>query len=414
MMRPSSARGFTLIEVMMSVALVSVVILAAILVLLDQERLFRVNADQRDIDESARAATDALNFAIGNAGYGMDPNLAFDFQYYKCQDNADGTGKIKTAACVAGTRESTTKPDELVVYSRDPSYRVWLDSSGAYTGHVWRTAGATASTLTLANNTVNYAFAQGQILLVSCPGGQTYTYVTVGTSVAAGTTTLTLETTPSDPFHQQSALPTNGCFGSGAYVFLINRQRFFIAAYPDHPYLMMDPGIDLNGDGTIDAKDVVPVAPNVEDIQFGYQMNTTVEPQDGVLFDGSAESVTTPPADGNQATPCADITVPYYAARCFFERPSNDPARLTNNPANITNVRIAMSIRSDRADPNLRNSQKNKTIPALFDRAQVDITTTAFNGEYSSVSRWNAGYRRSIVRLAVGTPNLASRGLFLW
>ena len=412
-MRPSSARGFTLIEVMMSVALVSVVILAAILVLLDQERLFRVNADQRDIDESARLATDVLNTAIGNAGYGMDPNLAIDFQYYKCQDNADGSGKIKTAACTAGTRESTTKPDELVVYSRDPSYRVWLDSSGAYTGHVWRTAGATAGSVTLANNTVNYMFAQGQILLVSCPGGQTYTYVTVGTTASAGATALSLETTPSDPFHQQSALTTNACFSAGAYVFLINRQRFFIAPYADHPYLMMDPGIDLNGDGTIDAKDVVPVAPNVEDIQFAYQINTTVEPGDGVSFDAATDAATAP-QDGNQATPCPDITVPYYAGRCFFERSSNDPARITNNPANITNVRIAMSIRSDRADPNLRNSGKNKTIPALFDRNAVDITTTAFNSEYSVVSAVNSGYRRSLIRLAVGTPNLQSRGLFLW
>ena len=71
--------GFTLIEVLVSVAILAFVVAGISQVLIKQSQASSVQAGQRDLEESGRLALIELGRAIRLAGYGIDPTAAFDF-----------------------------------------------------------------------------------------------------------------------------------------------------------------------------------------------------------------------------------------------------------------------------------------------------------------------------------------------
>ncbi|HET9752695.1 MAG TPA: type II secretion system protein, partial [Myxococcales bacterium] len=81
MTRPQS-RGFTLVELLVSVAILSVVMAGISGVLIKQSQASAVQSAQRDLEESARLALLELASAVRMAGYGIDPPAAFDFARY--------------------------------------------------------------------------------------------------------------------------------------------------------------------------------------------------------------------------------------------------------------------------------------------------------------------------------------------
>jgi prepilin-type N-terminal cleavage/methylation domain-containing protein len=291
-------RGFTLIEVLISMAISLVGIAAALAVLATQNASFTRQAGLGSAVTESQFALDALENAVRMAGTGIDPQMGFDFDFYKCVLPGGALSMTDSAGCTTATRDSASQPDEMVVAYRDPAYatsapadaRAGCNAGNASTfiGKVWGVTAATASSVTLVLKPGDTIY-RGQVLQIVCNDGITYTYGTVSSAksavassaVACSATTLNLYTAGinvRDPFNQPGVL-TNGCFSTGgansARAYAVRRNRFFIRrdlsnpAQPQ-PYLMLDQGLDLNDDGTLTDADLVPLAVDVLDMQVAY------------------------------------------------------------------------------------------------------------------------------------------------
>lgn len=439
-MRRARPSGFTLIELMIAGALLSVVVLAISIVVTQQSKLFRNNENLRYVDENARIAQTTLIHSLRQAGFGMDPELAIDFSNYTCDLAASGIGK--TTACTSATRESATSADELVTYHRNPDYQVATAAGGVPNGQSWLVAPAgtpaSGTTIMLSAGTPT-PLRKGQILLVACPSATIYTYVTLASSGMAGGPTpdvLNLDATKTDAFHHNDYIALYDCLrSSAATVFRIDRERFFIANYGNgHPYLMLDTGTDVDNSGTIDDKDLIPVAADIVDMQIAYafaqdpgvtgQFARAAQPaidsagnNNWVLYDVASESAFTAPAVtsyGGSQVGCKDVVPPYYKSICMYERRRLDPIRYTNNPANIVAVQVGLVARTEIPDPDLRKTNINPQIPALFDRPAVAATSaTSLNGSCTATANCS-GFTYDTLHFSENTPNMGSRALFLW
>ena len=272
-------RGVTLVELMVGLAVVSVVLAMAGTALVSTMQVVNRGARQRGSQSQARAAAAFVERSLRMAGLGIDPALAFDFSVYRgLGASCASPGRVPPSADCQ--RDFADRPDELVFYARDPAY--WGSIADAATeGRAWTVAAADAAgstlTLTLHGGEV---LLPGQILQVVCSGGAKVAYVTNQTRVnnpARGTVQLLGLglTAAGDPFHQPGAL-ADPCFGDGtARAFAVDRFRFHVASYPDGaeqvPYLMLDTGLDRTGAGVGDPGNEIPIAEGIEDFQVVYE-----------------------------------------------------------------------------------------------------------------------------------------------
>jgi hypothetical protein len=263
-------------------------------------------------------ALDVLERAIRLAGTGIDPQLAFDFDSYRCQfPGVAGVGMTESANCGNGVRDARNAPDELVLAYRDPAYsvaattadtRAGCDAGNAKTfvGKVWGVTAATNSSVSLVLKPGD-TILPGQVLQIVCIDGLSYTYATASNSVsvlptaaACSTLTVTLYTNANarDPYNQPGFLST-ACFSAGgvqsARAYAVRRNRFFIRrdlnGPAPHTYLMLDQGLDLNSPAGLGDEDLLPVAADIEDLQVAYATE-----QPGIL------ALSTPPTGWVQGT----------------------------------------------------------------------------------------------------------------
>lgn len=295
-------RGLTLIELMVSTAILAIVMVAATGALLAQNKSYVRTQGSREAREQGAVALDALERAIRMAGYGIDPQLAFDFDYYDCRLGSAGSSFTGATQCSALKRDSAAQSDELVVNFRDPRYNVnatgGCAGSPTLLGNVWRVTAASASGPSVSLEMRDGDdIRRGQVLQIICQDVSTYTYVTVAsapTPSACGGTKISLEGTITTALGGPSSIPwsrpdllAQTCFGAGtARAFKVSRQRFFIqrvlaganGAF-SRPYLMLDQGLDLAGagsaipDGSLDDNDLLPVASDIEDLQIAYVLD---------------------------------------------------------------------------------------------------------------------------------------------
>ena len=323
---PPGRRGVTLVELLVSAAILSIVLMAATGVLLAQNAQYVRASGQREAREQGMAALEALQRAVRLAGFGMDPHLAFDFDHYNCNLGSAGGGIPQSARCAAAQRDGFDQADELVLYYRDPNYRTsppppplppaGCPGSPGITGNAWRVLAATTASIALEMRAGQQIF-RGQILQVICQDSATYTYVTVSAPSPVinncANVTLNLEgplTTngPTGAVTSPFSLPgllSNPCFANGnARAFLVSRNRFFVyqdaSRQPARPFLMLDQGLDISGaggvpDGQLTEFDLVPIASDIEDLQVSYVLD-----QVGILQSGAAITQATYFLDDNQ------------------------------------------------------------------------------------------------------------------
>jgi type IV pilus assembly protein PilW len=164
------------------------------------------------------------------------------------------------------------------------------------------------------------------------------------------------------------------------------------------PWLMLDRGLDLNGDGSNpwaarDDGDLLPVASNIEDLQVAYVMNRNAG---GGATDSNANFVLgDDPAIATPEEPDPTAQAPGYSTV------SNATTRQTLHPANIQAVRISMVIRSAQADK-ARPGQPGDPLPLLENSTRV-LTATEV-----------ASFRRFRISAVVPIRNLMSRGMFVF
>jgi type IV pilus assembly protein PilW len=360
----SGTSGFTLLELMTGMAVSSVVLLAVAGAVIGQSRAYEVNLRTREAVGSARRGLAFMESKVKLAGFGIHPQFGFE---------------------LAAGADSATAPDRLTVRFRDPMFRRrgWLEIVGAGAGTL----------LTLETPLPSAGLKTNQILLLICPDGSNFAYVTVDADALGGTSTVRLRPytgnaaatiQPRDQFPTQTP---NGCLlNSGVnspWVAKIEEYLFFV----DNRVLQMV----RRGSGQ------TPLIVGVDDFQVAYLMNRP----DPAWFPGGAPAA--PDADNwvlgdslgtvewpDQADPSPALSPGYRDLGVGYRHAS----RFTRNSANIRGVRISLVTRSDRNFENVGGQRR----PALENHAQAPLPLD--------------GYFRVVVSTQVSVPNMAGRSMF--
>ncbi|HZJ55578.1 MAG TPA: prepilin-type N-terminal cleavage/methylation domain-containing protein [Myxococcaceae bacterium] len=343
---PRPQRGFSLVEVLTASAVSLVAVAAASQALVGQYMALQSRDLSRTANGAAREATQFLDSTLRMTGFGVDPRWAIDFSY-----------RCASQPC----RDSATGPDELVVVSRDPRYRYLVqgeggctDVGGCFSGNAWpitaATTGPASLTVTLQPGT---SLEAGRMVQALCAGGQFPVMLTLAAPVSLPSSSpagdVILNRFSADPtlgpYNDTGSL--RACHGQpGAALFLVDRSRFFVQTLNGTPWLMLDTGRDLDGDGILppaDQDDLIPVSKNVLDLQIAYALDpctgvATGPDSNGDWMIGNAKGVREEPL--LNTSPAAPV----------YGTASTDPSRCTLNPANVRALRVTLRLRSDRAD----------------------------------------------------------------
>jgi type IV pilus assembly protein PilW len=418
-------RGFSLIELLIAVAISAVIIAGGVSLLIGTQRFFQGGVDDRAMQEAARVALESIRTNLQRAGYGMEPTFALDFgQALTTMDRIPlglvappTTQPVVTASpyawaggydCADGKqvvcRDSTTGPDELVFYAREPMFQRYLN--GAATSDGFTLQGPAP-----AGGWDGGFFQSGQILQVMCYGIQnewSWAYVSVDKVDSTGHVTLQGGTAKKYDFPFQNELLNRASFATSEAAgarraFLINRYRYFVAAVDaagnikdwetagTRPYLMLDQGFTDSDKNPI----YTPIAADVEDIQFAYifpQADTTTSTPSDPADPDSDPIFVAQIVGADPGTPVTNniLGIDLDPARGIpaLTSSSRDPVRSTLHPANIRAVRIAVTVRTERQD----SSSADSVIPKALNRPKKT------DGE--------AGYHRMTFETTVRLPNM--------
>ncbi len=287
--------GVTLVELLVALAASAIVLVFVVAAVKAQQDAYQGGQRVREAQGAARNALLFIEQKLATAGYGIDPALAFDLSGMPGDpDPAWYVGPCPAPAtpCV---KDRIDGSDELVFFSRNPSY--WAPRPedalppGSTRGRSWDLAEAfdpsTNRIRLLAHK--GDVFLQGQILQGVCDQGQGQRFFTVRRTVgpladdASQYVDLVVEGDLKNPFIRQSAgqcTPTR--------VFQIDRYRFHVrpigvAGSTYESYLVLDSGVDVSGpagvpDGTIDELDETILAPGVEVMQVAYHFTFHSDP----------------------------------------------------------------------------------------------------------------------------------------
>lgn len=392
-MRRLPPRGFTLIELMIAVSVAAFVIAGIFLAFMAQTSAYADEQRQMTAQAGGREALNYLSETVRQAGYGVDPSRAL-----LAYDGFNATQANQAAPNLA-------YPDALVVHARDPDFQ--------------------RGVLSLSAAQVQFSAAvgtvyPGQIFLLLCGGAAQSAYVTALAQPTADTITLqpaadVLQDSPTSwpgpQFHQEASL-TGPCFGRGDVVAVkVNRAAFFVRAFADDPnqptqttpYLMLEQGLDLNGDGTVDGDDAVPLAPGVEQLQVSYMMDAVP----GKCATPALHGVTDSPPWG---TAWRTATGP------ALDTAYQDASRCTNDVANVRQVRLTLVSRA--AQVHAAQGGDNAFSPDAG-VGSLGSGTVAWKPLENLVASTNAfnptggGYQRLVLRVSSTPRNLSMRSQFL-
>jgi type IV pilus assembly protein PilW len=383
------ARGFTLVELLVTLVVVSLLAGAVVAVVIHQTRAYDLSTRMREVVAANRTSVSFIERRLRMAGFGVDPRFAFDFG--------------KTGSVIL--RDSSTGPDELVFFARAPGFN--------------RRATTTNATSLTLDAPLTRPFSPGQVLLLICPTGSGSAYVTVSGMTGASTVSL---------FSASGAFPRQqvpAC-SDPPYVLKVDRYRFFVADVNEggrvRSYLMLDQGLEVvpgsrggfntttdrfpePSDATpwdgarvltaAELQNVTPLAADVEDFQVAWMMNRP-----------EGASAPTPPV----AAPDADANWIFGDSAAEQPRPGDtapaftdaylDGKRFSGHPANLRGVRLTLVIRSTRpvGRRGVRPAVENRpagTVPDAFYRSvittQVAIRNMLSRSEFAPVQVTSGG-----------------------
>jgi type IV pilus assembly protein PilW len=386
-MRPSSrkslkSRGFTLAELLVGLAVTSIVMTAVVAIFVGVQRSYQAETEVKLITENGRGAMLFLERVVPLAGYGIDPRVAFDVTNQASRDNQDVTA-ITTwspAQPTIPTNGGAVISDELAFRFRDPAF---LKAGRLNSGN---------TTVTV-DEPLGVALPVGKLLMVGCRGGVDYAMVRVTTAVASTATSVSVANAAA-PFVASSANCLTATGAASPWVFIVQEHRLRIVNLGGRPWLVSFRNLE-DGVLTLNANNFDPIAPDVEGFQVAFGMNRarpsltccTAAPDTGgntnfIVGDAIGETFFGPPAGVLSSLP--DYRTGY-----------DKPERFLARPANIRSVHIALVMRSTRNNPSGRTQLR---------------TDDLFN--YDAPTPVRDGYNRSLFHSAIMTPNLVSRSGF--
>jgi prepilin-type N-terminal cleavage/methylation domain-containing protein len=362
-------RGFTLVELLMSVAILAFVVAGVSLLLVQQSLLSAKQELTRSLEANGRLAMLEVASAVRSAGYGISPEGAFDFDRYGC--STPGTSNT----CNGGGRDRANAPDELVVSWRDLTFsREALSVTG----------GPTSYTVNIKTG-LSRPLPAGRILLLLCDGADPVSYVKLTSDAAAGATNLSVRTVEDSDGHYPQAGPAGECFSKGT-VLLVERRRYFIAND--------DTGMSsLFRERNPGSQELV--QRGIEDLQLTYEIGAPPPGPPGCCFS------TTPPvacgADkGWVLGACEGVAAqPSHAAAApdWMNDGYDSANRYTVHPMNIRKVTVNVVARSITASP---------------DRAGDPVDVVG-----NRPARARDIFRRAVFSVTEPTPNMLMRAHFL-
>lgn len=437
-----TARGFTLVEMLVALAVSAIAIAAAVVAANAQERASHAGHRLRAAQGAAREALLILERRLPMAGYGMDAPLALDLQWYK--PGLVGTCPPELSPCAP---DSLTDSDEITVYARNPAYWVTKAFGQAVTaeprGKAWSVLALHGDTLTLRAHAGDQ-FRRGQILQLVCAGELDYAYFTVDVTaptpapVTDEGTELDVKlqaVSASDPFKRQDVAATLDCMGDpgvtlnakpNAKAFQIERYRFHVRPVSlgnlkYQPYLMLDQGVDTDLDGDVDADDELYLVEGIESLQVAYVF---AEPTLKVAGDVPGSPVSF--ATGDPGITGQTVTATRFQSPTELAAGKNDydyssfyshstltppPARKTNAQANVRRLLVSVVARSPEPDPtgmaNLSYASSNQLYRLNQNAAPAWIT-----GYVAGAARGgDDGYQRAVVESGIALPNMLIRSM---
>lgn len=393
-MRQHRPAGFTLIELLVTLVIAAMVLTAILGVFYGQAKSYAAEKNQLTAQSGARAGVAFMERTLRAAGYGVDPSRAL-----LAYDGFDSTNGAQIAPALA-------YPDAIVVHERDLEFQRALTPGGV-----------SAASLQFASAAGQ--IYPGQILLVLCAGALQGAYVTVLAQTAPDAVTLQPAADvardsptgwPGPQFHQEASL-SSACFQNPGVVALkVKRAAFFVRAYADDPsnpgqvtpYLMLHQGLDLDGSGTVDVADAVPLAARIEQLQVAYMMDAVPPTCPIPAIHGVTDSPPWGEAWRTGTGPTMDTS---YA----------DPVRCNNDVANVRQIRVSVVARAGR----LEGTAGDDALAGNGSTGRLGSGTVAWKplenltAPVAPFVPSGGGYRRTVIRLAVSTPNLAMRSQFL-
>ena len=147
-------KGFTLVELLVSVALLALIITGLVIVLIQQQRQFNFTSQGVDIDQTGRTALDFIATEIRNVGARQGKSVAFQFF-------TGGTDPVILAAtgfCTDNTSKfgQDSPPDCLTLFTWDITDGMTVDSTGTTFNSTAESVDATIVNSVLSINVANW------------------------------------------------------------------------------------------------------------------------------------------------------------------------------------------------------------------------------------------------------------------
>lgn len=242
-------RGFTLIELMISLVIFSLAIASVLSVAVSMAQSFRQRRQLVHSEDNVRGAMDYISDAIRNAGPAISPT--------------GGVRDDKTCTVITGgisVTDSSTAPDVVTVVLPAGGVVTSIANTSSYTVNTSGSFSVTDATgLSIGDQLMITDLSNADIVTISNISGTTITVGTSGCNLA----TCSGATTP----------PCTSTYPALSLVIRVLRAKFSIdqtnASGFGSNVLLMDP----DADGTSTAE---PLAENVEDLQvaLGYDTNS--------------------------------------------------------------------------------------------------------------------------------------------
>jgi type IV pilus assembly protein PilW len=381
-----TARGFTLVELLTSVAVTVIVLAAVATTFLGVQRTYQIQAQVKTAIEGTRASSTYLTRELKLAGYGLDPQHAFDF------DTAGLPGTTKS-----NFPEPSPPPgmppfvtDDLAFRYRDPAYlrRGSLDPGG--------------TTLTLQGASFGVPLPAGQRLLIACKGAQSYLVAATVGAVAATATSATIS---------RGFAPFTGALGTdhaclknvtgtdAAFVMLVRERRIRIVSLGGRPFLVVFH--NLRAPDTAVNQDFDPIAADVEGFQVAYVMNRPI-PGGAWTAQPWVDASSTPPnwVLGDRGSVASERIPNPAAIPPTYEFGYDVQERYNAHPANIRAVRVSVVARSTRP------------LAGTNDRARINGVRPMAVEDFTPGSTAPDGLYRTLISTTVRVPNMVSRAFF--
>lgn len=382
-MAPSRRRsGFTLAELLVGLAVTSIVMTAVVAIFIGVQRSYQAEIEVKTLTENGRGALLFIERVLPMAGYGLDPRAAFDVTGTAARDNENIQGLTYSPAqpAIPGAANMVVS-DDLAFRFRDPAF---LRAGRINTGN----------TLITIDTAIGMVVPVGKMLMVGCRGGSDYTMVRVTTATTPTALTIAVNTTGIAPFVASTAPCLQGTGANSPWVFMVQEHRLRIVNLGGRPWLVSFRNLN-DSTLTVNQDNFDPIAPDVEGFQIAFGMNR------------ARPSLTccqaAPDGTGNSNFIIGDLS-----PETFFAQPAgvlgslpdyrtgyDKPERYSAHPANIRSVHVALVLRSSRPLPDGKRDLQSGTIFNYAGPAGRD------------------GYRRSLFHTGINTPNLNSRSGFM-